>query len=160
MLLRDSPKTWILWRRSVWMSGPKSLLQCVQIWSRTTGNIGPLNQILCSIFLLYQILISCNKMEMYLKSIQCDFLDKKKKKKISWGEPTMKITDLSILCKWETLPIFQVIKYLFDPLYIKWDHLYMAKTFFLFFYRCLSKLVENRLIIWRPRCLVCEQKSR
>ncbi len=46
--------------------------------SRTTGNLCNrkqrfLNQILCSIFLLYQILISCNKMEMYLKSIQCDF---------------------------------------------------------------------------------------
>ncbi len=34
-----------------------------------------LNQILSSIFILYQILISCNKMEMcYLKIIQCDFL--------------------------------------------------------------------------------------
>ncbi len=35
-----------------------------------------LYQILSSIFLLYQILISCNKMEInYLKVIQCDFLD-------------------------------------------------------------------------------------
>ncbi len=35
-----------------------------------------LYQILSSIFLLYQILISCNKMENhYLKIIQCDFLD-------------------------------------------------------------------------------------
>ncbi len=35
-----------------------------------------LYQILSSIFLLYQILISCNKMEInYLKIIQCDFLD-------------------------------------------------------------------------------------
>uniref|UniRef100_A0A4W5NFY0 Mical-like 2a n=1 Tax=Hucho hucho TaxID=62062 RepID=A0A4W5NFY0_9TELE len=28
-----------IWRRSVWRSGPKSLLQCVQTWSRTTGNV-------------------------------------------------------------------------------------------------------------------------
>ncbi len=35
-----------------------------------------LYQILSYIFLLYQILISCNKMEIiYLKIIQCDFLD-------------------------------------------------------------------------------------
>ncbi len=35
-----------------------------------------LYQILSSIFILYQILISCNKMEInYLKIIQCDFLD-------------------------------------------------------------------------------------
>ncbi len=35
-----------------------------------------LYQILSSIFLLYQILISCNKMEInYLKIIQCDFLE-------------------------------------------------------------------------------------
>ncbi len=34
-----------------------------------------LYQILSSIFLLYQILISCNKMEVnYLKIIKCDFL--------------------------------------------------------------------------------------
>ncbi len=32
--------------------------------------------------------------------------------------PTMKITDLSILCKWETLTNLQCIKYLFAPLYI------------------------------------------
>ncbi len=37
----------------------------------------------------------------------------------SWGVPTMKITDLSILCKWETLKNHQCIKYLFTPLYIK-----------------------------------------
>ncbi len=46
----------------------------------------------------------------YLKIIECDFLD-------SWGVPTMKITDLSILCKWETLKNQQCIKYLFAPLY-------------------------------------------
>ncbi len=34
----------------------------------------------------------------------------------SWGVPTMKMTDLSILCKWETLKNQQVIKYLFAPL--------------------------------------------
>ncbi len=34
-----------------------------------------------------------------------------------WGVPTMKITDLSILCKWETLKNWQCIKYLFAPLY-------------------------------------------
>ncbi len=38
----DSPKTWKLWVRPVWRSGPKSLLQCVQTWSRTTGNVWPL----------------------------------------------------------------------------------------------------------------------
>ncbi len=32
----------------------------------------------------------------------------------------MKITDLSILCKWETLKNQQVIKYLFAPLYMTW----------------------------------------
>ncbi len=31
----------------------------------------------------------------------------------------MKITDLSILCKWETLKNRQCIKYLFAPLYIR-----------------------------------------
>ncbi len=31
----------------------------------------------------------------------------------------MKITDLSILCKWETLKIWQCIKYLFAPLYVQ-----------------------------------------
>ncbi len=30
----------------------------------------------------------------------------------------MKITDLSILCKWETLKNRQCIKYLFAPLYV------------------------------------------
>ncbi len=30
----------------------------------------------------------------------------------------MKMTDLSILCKWETLKNHQCIKYLFAPLYI------------------------------------------
>ncbi len=37
----------------------------------------------------------------------------------SWGVPTMKITDLSILCKWETLKNRLCIKYLFAPLYIR-----------------------------------------
>ncbi len=36
----------------------------------------------------------------------------------SWGVPTMKITHVSILCKWETLKIRQCIKYLFAPLYV------------------------------------------
>ncbi len=36
----------------------------------------------------------------------------------SWGVPTMKITDLSILCKWENLKNRQCIKYLFARLYI------------------------------------------
>ncbi len=34
----------------------------------------------------------------------------------SWGVPTMKITDLSILCKWENLKNRQCVKYLFAPL--------------------------------------------
>ncbi len=37
---------------------------------------------------------------------------------IFWGVPTMKMTDLSILCKWENLKNRQCIKYLFAPLYI------------------------------------------
>ncbi len=36
----------------------------------------------------------------------------------SWGVSTMKITDLSILCKWEKLKNRQCIKYLFAPLYM------------------------------------------
>ncbi len=36
----------------------------------------------------------------------------------SWGVPTMKFTDLSILCKVENLKNRQCIKYLFAPLYI------------------------------------------
>ncbi len=36
----------------------------------------------------------------------------------SWGVPTMKITDLSILCKWENLKNCQCIKCLFAPLYV------------------------------------------
>ncbi len=36
----------------------------------------------------------------------------------------MKITDLSILYKWETLKNRQCIKYLFDPLYIKIERLF------------------------------------
>ena len=39
VLTSDSSKTWRNWRRSVWRSGPKSPLQCVQTWSRATGNI-------------------------------------------------------------------------------------------------------------------------
>ncbi len=37
----------------------------------------------------------------------------------SWGVPTMKMTDLSILCKWETLKNRQRLKYLFAPLYFQ-----------------------------------------
>ncbi len=33
----------------------------------------------------------------------------------------MKITDLSILCKWENLKNWQCIKYLFAPIYIEWE---------------------------------------
>ncbi len=42
VLRSDSPKSWKIWRRPEWRSGPKSLLQCVQTWSRTTGNVWPL----------------------------------------------------------------------------------------------------------------------
>ncbi len=61
--------------------------------------------ILSSIFLLYQILISCNQMEInYLKIIQCDSLDFFfDSVSHSWSVHMMKITDLSILCKWENL---------------------------------------------------------
>ncbi len=50
----------------------------------------------------------------YLKIIQSDFLFYFVSH--SWGVPTMKITDLSILCKWENLKNRQCIKYLFVPL--------------------------------------------
>ncbi len=54
----------------------------------------------------------------YLKIIQCDFLDIFfDSVSHSWCVPTMKITDLSILCKWETLDNWQCVKYLFAPLY-------------------------------------------
>ncbi len=55
----------------------------------------------------------------YLKIIQCDFLDFFFLHSVSysWGVPTMKITDLSILCKSENLKNRQCIKYLFAPLY-------------------------------------------
>ncbi len=47
----------------------------------------------------------------------------------SWGVPTMKITDISILCKWETLKNRQCIKYLFAPLYVvKLKHIYFKRT--------------------------------
>ncbi len=56
-----------------------------------------LYQILSYIFLLYQILISCNKMENnYLKIMHCDFNGFFLILSHSWGVPTMKITDLSI----------------------------------------------------------------
>ncbi len=76
-----------------------------------------LYQILSSIFLLYQILIWCNKMEInYLKIIQCDFLDFfLDSVSHSWGVPTMKMTDLSILCKWETLKKSAVYQILIWP---------------------------------------------
>ncbi len=32
-------ENWEIWRRPVWRSRPKSLLRCVQTWSRTTGNV-------------------------------------------------------------------------------------------------------------------------
>ncbi len=55
----------------------------------------------------------------YLKIIQCDFLDIfLDSVSDSWGVPTMKITDLSVLCKWENLKNRQCFKYLFAPLYI------------------------------------------
>ncbi len=48
----------------------------------------------------------------YLKIMQSDFLDFcLDSVSHSWGVPTMKITDLSILCKWETLKNRQCIKY-------------------------------------------------
>ena len=81
VLPSDSPETWRIWRRSVRRNGPKSLLQCVQTWSRTTGNVWNykqrfLYQILRSVFLMYQILMSFNKLQInYFKIIQCDYLD-------------------------------------------------------------------------------------
>ncbi len=56
----------------------------------------------------------------YLKIIQSDFLDFfLDSVSHSWGVPAMKITDLSILCKWENVKNRQCIKYLFAPLYVK-----------------------------------------
>ncbi len=54
-----------------------------------------------------------------MKIIQCDFLELfifLDSVPHIWGVPTMKITDLSILCKWENLKNRQCIKYLFAPL--------------------------------------------
>lgn len=39
MLPSDNQETWKIWRRPLWRGGPRSLLLCVQTWSRTTGNI-------------------------------------------------------------------------------------------------------------------------
>ncbi len=36
-----------------------------------------------------------------------------------WGVPTIKITDISIIFKWENKKKWQYIKYLFAPLYIQ-----------------------------------------
>ncbi len=54
----------------------------------------------------------------YLKIIKCEYLDFFYLDSVShsWGVPTMKMTDLSILCKWETLKNRQCFKYLFSPL--------------------------------------------
>ncbi len=42
----------------------------------------------------------------------------------------MKITDISILCKWETLKNRQCIKYLFAPLYVvKLKHIYFKRKY-------------------------------
>ncbi len=56
----------------------------------------------------------------YEKTIQCDFLEFVFLDSVShsWGVPTITITALSILCKWENLTNRQCIKYLFAPLYI------------------------------------------
>ncbi len=76
VLTSDSPKTWKIWRRPVWRSGPKSLLELQETSELCNCKQRFLYQILSSIFLLYQIHMSCNKMEInYLKSTQCDFLD-------------------------------------------------------------------------------------
>ncbi len=54
----------------------------------------------------------------YLKIIQCDFSGFLDSVSHSWDVPTVKITDLSILCKWENVKNRQCIKYLFYPLYM------------------------------------------
>ncbi len=74
--------------------------------------------ILCHVGFTILLVLSCVlnlKFYFYLKIIQCDFLDFFSH---SWGVPTMKMTDLSILCKWENLKNRQCIKYLFAPLYL------------------------------------------
>ncbi len=56
----------------------------------------------------------------YLKIIQCDFQDFfLDSVSHSWGVPMMKITDLSILCKWKNVKNLQCIKYLFAPMYME-----------------------------------------
>ncbi len=71
----------------------------------------------------------------YLKIIQCDFLDFfLDSVSHSWGVPTMKITDLSILCKLENRQCF---KYLFAPLYIYiyiYIYIYMDGLFLVYVY--------------------------
>ncbi len=55
----------------------------------------------------------------------------------SWGVPTMKMTDLSILCKRETLKNRQFIKYLFAPLYVVY--------YFVVFINILNQLSYRRV---------------
>ncbi len=81
----------------------------------------------------------------YLKIIQCDFLDFfLDPVSHSWGVPTMKIADLSILCKWENLKNRQCIKYLFAPLYV-FDSLKITDSYESFFWRsdCTDATVWN-----------------
>ncbi len=124
----------MIWRRPVWRSGSKSLLQCVQTWSRTTGNAWPLYckqrflyQILRSIFLLYQIHISCNKIEINsLKIIQLDFLDSLTVEVYLWWN--LQISPFFVSGKpWE----IGSIKYLFAPLYMDFPRFELSNSAYL-----------------------------
>ncbi len=56
----------------------------------------------------------------------------------------MKMTDLSILCKWETLNNRQCIKYLFAPLYV-----YIYIYIYIYVYT-LNKCINAALLFFYP----------
>ncbi len=80
--------------------------------------------------------------DSYLKKIiQCYFLDNSFN--ILSLTVEVKITDLSILCKWENLKNWQRIKYLFAPLYI----FRIQKTFKMAKPACFKLFVVNYWIV-------------
>ncbi len=79
------------------------------------------NKVLRWNFVIDQILIFHHNLQINsLKILQCDFLDFFFSYFVShsWGIPTMKITGLSHLFKWENLHNWWLTKYFFAPLYV------------------------------------------
>lgn len=66
--------------------------------------------------------------------------------------PTIKITDLSILCRWENLQKWQYIKYLFSPLCL---YVYIYNLFFVFF-QVLFVFCFEGVVFFLNRCSRCE----